>query len=46
MAAVLLGGLPACGQSDAEREAKKAKTEAKKKAEKAEDKVKKAADGF
>jgi hypothetical protein len=46
LAAVCLGGLPACGKDDVKREATKAKNEAKKKAKHAADKTRKATNGY
>jgi hypothetical protein len=49
LAAICLAGLPACGQTDAERAAEKAGNKAEKAAQKAKrsgEKLKKAADGY
>jgi hypothetical protein len=49
LAAICLAGLPACGQSDAERAAEKAATKTQKAAEKAKrsgERLKKAANGY
>jgi hypothetical protein len=46
LAAICLAGLPACGQTDAERAADKAVNKAKTKAKRSGEKIKKAADGY